>query len=196
MTSSVESPAAAPGAVQVKGFRVDRIAEVVPCYFERQSHLTTELKDVGIAELFEWERKCLELSQLTYNTPQEVPDAHWRTLIANKHANGQYYSGPGEETYHLTKIKLLERTGMKIPLSQTEQLLATQPITEDQDFRVNDFCKSFGFSSHGRSFFSTQGGRVGLGPWHTKSGDVVCIFYNGYTYDQRPMIRHSREMNL
>jgi hypothetical protein len=37
------------------------------------------------------------------------------------------------------------------------------------------------YACHGRSYFSTEGGRIGLGPLHTKQGDLVCIFYSGVT---------------
>ncbi len=32
-----------------------------------------------------------------------------------------------------------------------------------------------------RRFFSTTGGRIDLGPFHTQPGDQICIFYGGYT---------------
>ncbi|KAE9382070.1 HET-domain-containing protein [Stipitochalara longipes BDJ] len=31
----------------------------------------------------------------------------------------------------------------------------------------------------GRAFFTTSGGRIGLGPLDVKKGDVVCVFYSG-----------------
>jgi hypothetical protein len=44
----------------------------------------------------------------------------------------------------------------------------------------------------GRSFFSTKGGRIGLGPPHTQPGDKICIFYNGHTpFIIRPRISNS-----
>jgi hypothetical protein len=31
----------------------------------------------------------------------------------------------------------------------------------------------------GRAFFSTAGGRIGMGPSDVMKGDVVCVFYSG-----------------
>jgi hypothetical protein len=184
-------------AVRVEGFRVDEIAEVLPCPWERQRHVTAESKNAGIAQILMWERKCLELSKLVYSTRDEVPPAHWRTLIANKHANGQYFTGCGRETYHLTRVMMSRLTTTEIPLSPTEQLLAMNPLTNAQLLEAQDMGEAFGYASNGRSFFSTHGGRVGLGLLHIKPGDVICIFYNGYTpYIIRPREEyHTRKSN-
>ena len=66
-------------------------------------------------------------------------------------------------------------------MSDEERQLARQPPTHSQLREVQDFVQSLGYSAHGRSCFSTKGGRIGLGPPHTQRGDHVCIFYNGYT---------------
>jgi tetratricopeptide (TPR) repeat protein len=168
-------------AVEVKGFCVDEISEALPCPWEKQRHITAELRSAGVAKSMMWGRKCLELSQLAYRTSGEVPDAHWRTLIANKHANGHFFTGPGRELYHLMKIRMPFLTTANTWLSDEELLLARQPMTNSQLLMGQEFMESMGYSAHGRSFFSTKGGRVGLGPPHTKPGDLVCIFYNSYT---------------
>lgn len=121
-------------------------------------------------------------------TPDDVPDAHWRTLIANKHANGQRYAGRGKEAYHLAKIEISKLTTTHFQMSPEEQRLAMRPFTDQQLRQAQDYSQSFGYGSHGRSFLSTRGGRVGLGPLRTKPGDLICIFYNGCTpYIIRPI---------
>jgi hypothetical protein len=174
-------------AVLVEGFYVDVVAEVLPCPWERQRHVTTEMKDMGVAQALKWESKCLNPSKLAYSTQDEVPDAHWRTLIANQHSNYELFTRRGREAYHLMRILISRFTTTEIPLSPTEQLLAVKPISEAQLLEAQDYSEAIGYASYGRSYFSTQGGRVGLGPLHTKPVDVICIFYNGYTpYIIRP----------
>jgi hypothetical protein len=168
-------------AVLVEGFRVDVVAEVLPCPWDREGHITTEMKDMGVAQSLKWDSQCLDLSKLAYSTQDEVPDAHWRTLIANQNLNFEPFIGHGRESYLLMRILISRYTTTEIPLSPTEQLLAVKPISQAQLIEAQDYCVSIGYASRGRSYLSTQGGRVGLGPLRTEPGDVICIFYNGYT---------------
>lgn len=92
--------------IQVEGFVVDKIAKVEPCPWERQAYQNDASRSEGARRVIEWDRRCLELSKSTYaqNTAadggaDEVPDAHWRTVIANKHADGRYYAESGLESY-------------------------------------------------------------------------------------------------
>jgi hypothetical protein len=121
-------------------------------------------------------------------TPDDVPDTHWRTLIANKHANGQRFTGRGREAYPIAKIEISKLTTTKFQMSPEEQRLAMRPFTDQQLTQAQDYSQSFGYGSHVRSFFSTQGRRIGLGPLHTEPRDLICIFYNGCTpYIIRPI---------
>jgi hypothetical protein len=162
--------------LRVKGFSVDEIEEVLPCPWEVQEHTTDMLVRTGIALLVMWESKCLELSKRAYSPESEAWDAHWRTLIANKKANGEIYppGDDGREAYDLLRIKLGKE--------MTDQVRETQSVTDAQNPKVADYALAFGYACHGRSFFSTTGGRsVGLGPRYAKRGDMICIFHNGVT---------------
>jgi hypothetical protein len=44
---------------------------------------------------------------------------------------------------------------------------------------VSDFHTAASNVCFGRAFFSTSGGRIGLGPPDVMKGNVVCIFYSG-----------------
>jgi hypothetical protein len=49
-----------------------------------------------------------------------------------------------------------------------------------QNYRTTngrDYGRSVEAACTRRRFFSTKAGRLGLGPWDTNSGDIVCIFY-------------------
>lgn len=167
--------------LQLEGFRVDKIKDVLRCPWERQQHKTVESKDAGIAEVLKWETDCLKISMGAYESPDGVPDAHCRTLIANKHANTRLYSGDIRETYHLTRLVISRLTTADIPLLPAERDLAVKPLSAAQQLQVQDYGAAFGYASHGRSFFSTENRRIGLGPQHADVGDEICIFYNGYT---------------
>ena len=175
--------------LHVEGFRVGEVAEVLPCPYDRQAHTTDEELNKSIVKVLEWESQCLRLSQRTYDS-EDVPDAHWQTLVANRNATGGHFVF-GRESYHLTKAMMSHRATGKVALLPGNQDLAAQPLTEDQRLKAQNFGKSFGFASPGRSFFSTRCGKVGLGPKQTKTGDLVCIFYNGHTpYIVRPKPEH------
>lgn len=77
-------------------------------------------------------------------------------------------------------------------LSPRDQLLARQSRTPHQELQLLDYIEAWGYASHGRSFFTTDGGRIGLGPQHTQPGNLVCIFYNGGSpYILRPKHHNS-----
>jgi hypothetical protein len=113
--------------------------------------------------------------------PDSVPDAHWRTIIANKHAGGQRYTGRGREAYHLAKVETRKLTTANLPMLPEEQRLAMRPLTDYELRLAQDYGQAFGYGSHGRSFISTRGGRVGVAPLSARQGDLICIFYNGFT---------------
>jgi hypothetical protein len=54
-------------------------------------------------------------------------------------------------------------------------------MTKQQLLEVQDYVEALSSATHERCFFTTRSGRIGLGPKHTEPGNVVCIFYNGYT---------------
>jgi hypothetical protein len=65
------------------GFQIDRVHAVVSspeyCYDAKK------WKGPGgtVDQLLQYEVKCLELSQQTYDLYDQIPDAHWRTLVAD-----------------------------------------------------------------------------------------------------------------
>jgi hypothetical protein len=103
------------------------------------------------------------------NGQDDVPDAHWQTLIANKDGNGNFYTGQGREAYRLT---LMHVNSLAQPDSPRPQFNARQQAL------LQDFLQTFGFGAHGRAFVRTEGGRIGLAPKHTLPGDKVVILWN------------------
>jgi hypothetical protein len=105
----------------------------------------------------------------------DIPDAHWRTLIANKHVNGEKYTGHGKEAYRLARVELRKQ------MLSDDQRQALTPFTDQQLKQAQDYSQAFGYACSGRRFFTTRDGRLGLGPHNTEPGDSICIFYNGST---------------
>jgi len=175
--------------LHIQGFEVDEITDYIACPWERMSHKTPEDKGKGVAELIRWDAQCLRLSRRVAGIPPsdsgEVPDCHWRTLIADHHLNHTRYRLPaeiGRETYHLARLAMLGMTSARgFSMSAAEMQLAAQQPTIAQMVRVSEYSTAFGFASHGRGFFATRGGRVGLASWLARVGDKVCILYGGRT---------------
>jgi hypothetical protein len=112
------------------------------------------------------------------NTQDDVPDAHWQTIIANKDGNGNFYTGQGREAYRLA-LMYLNSLAQRLPVSQ---------FNARQQAQLQDYLQAFGFGAHGRAFVRTEDGRIGLAPKHTQRGDMVVILWNaGSPYVLRPV---------
>jgi hypothetical protein len=113
------------------------------------------------------------------NSQDDVPDAHWQTLIANKDGNGNFYTGQGREASRLALMNLNSMAQPHLPHPQ---------INAKQQAQLQDYLQAFGYGAHGRAFVSTEGGRIGLAPQHTLPGDKVVILWNaGSPYILRPV---------
>jgi hypothetical protein len=103
------------------------------------------------------------------NGQDDVPDAHWQTIIANKDGNGNFYTGQGREAYRLALMHVNSLAQPHLPGPQ---------FNAGQQTQLQDFLQAFGSGAHGRAFVSTEGGRIGLAPKHTLPGDKVVILWN------------------
>lgn len=115
------------------------------------------------------------------SSQDDVPDAHWQTLIANKDANGNFYKGQGREALRLALIYLNSLVQHPQPHLPSPQFNAKQQA------QLQDYLQALGYGAHGRAFVSTEHGRIGLAPPHTQEGDKVVILWNaGSPYVLRP----------
>ena len=142
-----------------------------------------------LEQFLAWEALCFLLSQTTCKSPNEVLECHWRTLIANKiREPGKCRKCDIDYTSHYQAI-----LGLRKEVGRSDQKTSNKKCSiELQKRRDRDgdimssiqfarFLNSVTDACHGRSFFSTESGRIGLGPPDTKPKDIVCIFYNGCT---------------
>lgn len=66
-------------------------------------------------------------------------------------------------------------------LSATELQLGALQFIDKQSAMVRELCEALGYASHAGIFCSTSCGRISLGPLKAQCGDLIYIFYNGYT---------------
>ena len=146
--------------LQLQGFRIDRVDKIIklgargPRSWEEGPYTREEVHD--------WEQSCLELAQKVYDQPKGIPDAHWRTLIVDIPVpKRRSISREAYSTYRrMLSVGHVEKSDLT-----AEAKLAFKEFSEI----LAGVCE--------RSYFSTRGGRVGLGPPGIAPGDRICIFY-------------------
>jgi hypothetical protein len=174
--------------LDVFGFRVERIAMSIPSDWNTE-WLEDTSSTADLEQFLAWEAQCFLLSQRTCKSPNEVVERHWRTLIANKIRElGKSWKCDIDFSSHYEAI-----LGLRREVGQSNQKISNNKCSvelQKRRDRVGDIMHSIQFerflnsvtdACDGRSFFSTESGRIGLGPLDTKPEDIVCIFYNGCT---------------
>jgi len=156
--------------IQVRGFDVDEVADIVSASWSF-SQFPDQQKglDGAAAKLLEWESQCVSLSKVTYKQLDAVPEAHWRTLIGNKiYDEDPTPVGDVCEDYHnMLRYLITLRDGTFLDEGVEKKTALRLYFSAQQS------------ACQGRRFFSTRGGRVGLGPAQLKAGDIICVFYSG-----------------
>ena len=160
--------------IKVPGFRVDRVKGVVDLKFSLSSDFNRDTDSVDeAASLLEWEETCLQLS-MGASVSKGVPDAHWRTLMA-------------DWTCQLSSEGALEELcsvpdSFRSAYDDFQQWLIDTRANSVRDGQrdqrsVKQFMASISRCQE-KSFFKTCDNRVGLGPLDTQPGDVICVFYS------------------
>jgi hypothetical protein len=171
------------------GFCVDIVAEVIEEDFPFSGH-PEDLISMN-RKLLEWEANCLELARRTYrDSPQSevtdgIPLGHLFTLTSN------------------TRARASEADDEKLLHAYQDNLLHTRSVAEERKNRSprpgskNSFYEVWSQIVHacgGRQYFSTEGGRTGLGPPEIMAGDTVCVIYDAQTlFLLRPMVKEDGE---
>lgn len=153
-------------AISVPGFRVDVVKTIVECEPRRQR----EPQEYAAA-LTAWEFNCRQLCEKTQPDQAgqaDLQEAYARTLIAD-HWNG---TSPVPPEYELRRVLVAGRTVRSEVASETQLDDQTYPVSSDETYR---FHVAMGLQQ-GRRFFSTENGRIGLGPTRGQPGDIVCVF--------------------
>jgi hypothetical protein len=159
---------------------MDVVSEVVPADWPGWPK---ELVATKAKQAITWEKACCLLSQNVYDSPNSVPEKHWRTLIANKF----------HTQWACTSDMRNEYLAMSMWLEKVANYDGFAPMTSDTSIdgnayiRMNAYVEALDMAVRGRSYFSTHGRRTGIGPSNTRVGDLVCVLMSGPTpYILRP----------
>ncbi|MCJ1253757.1 hypothetical protein MMC24_001570 [Lignoscripta atroalba] len=149
--------------IAATGLQIDKISTIIESW-PPESH--------NAATLLEYEKRCLalSLSVFTADGNDSIPDAHWRTLIANESPTSTGENAPCSP--EVQKHYLAWKTWMES---------RPQTLGADLSDEAHQFYNSVVAVTRGRTFFSTRDGRIGLGPPGTREGDLVCVVYSSPT---------------
>jgi hypothetical protein len=155
----------------ILGWKVDCINEVV--------------KDMPYWDLNDWdmesaeaadklEEACLQISRTIFNSPDDIPDEHWRTITCDR---GRDEKGSRREEYLEWKqlIQAMAKFGEPFPGKQGDQSLLSLPRNLCGHWNV--FNEDVNGTCYENTFYSTERGRIGIGPPEAEPGDFVCIPY-------------------
>jgi hypothetical protein len=154
--------------LSITGFRVDIVSEVIEGTFH-WPHTPNDQQIPRAMRFLDWESRCLCLAQKTFpSTPQAIPIGHIFTLTANtrarisKEQDSDLYQAYLDIMVNIRKNA--EDGGTAHPPPER------QPIYNDSWQQIFRYCA-------GRRYFSTEAGRLGLGPPDIMKGDCICVFY-------------------
>jgi hypothetical protein len=157
--------------IHVPGFRVDTVDQIVEYDAACWSISGTVSAESTATSMFEWESSCSRLSKRVYQL-DDIPEEHRRTLIGDELYPDTPCGTDPEREYNLwlEMLKIYKNASVRT-------------ITAEETYQVYQASSSYYSAVQrkclGRAFFSTDGGRVGLGPPDMKKGDVICVFYSG-----------------
>ncbi|RFU31490.1 hypothetical protein B7463_g4858, partial [Scytalidium lignicola] len=160
-------------SLQVMGFQVDEVKEIVPGTWRSwlESPRAGELSSAE--ESFMWETRCFELSKKVYGNKEAAVEAHAHTLIADQINGRKRCTSSQRKAYESWKSELSVRARRK--------RLRSGAGMDIRDAIFNTYLSAVNSAARNHRFFSTVGGRIGMGPFPVKAGDKICIICNTYT---------------
>ena len=154
----------------LRGLLIDRITEIIQLPWRAQ---VSGRDNKCAAIVLEAEERCLALSKQIYNAPGKVPKQHMRTLVA----------GMTHDRYKYPRRHLVHDYQATI---RTYRELVLGKIRHDEvDYQTLKSIARYqnpmiAFWEHS-CFFTTEGGRIGIGPETMLPGDDVCIVITAST---------------
>jgi hypothetical protein len=152
-----------PNTLKLRGFRLDKVDKIVKLEFRSTASWEEErIQTAPREQLALWDQQCLELAQAVFKQgPTGVPDAHWRTLSFDQLA------GQPQQVLREAYSNFRNYANKNYALYPGNLTAAARKTVGDFIDKVNLICS--------RAYFSTTGGRVGVGPRNMATGDCVCI---------------------
>lgn len=178
----------------VEGFCIDTVKDTQePAW--RWWDETPEVGRVSSAlQSLSWDDTCFKLSLQTYQNSEDAIEAHSRTLIADV-VDGKRCTSNQRELYHSMRDMLEFKAPEKA--SSAELWKRVMSMSTSQVTELQKYTRSVTAASRDRTFFSTNGGRIGLGPSATKQGDLVYMIRNTWTpFIIRPSEKDSEQFEL
>lgn len=167
------------------GFQMDTVSEVIDgvCSWESGQEIG------GRAMRFlHWEGQCRELACKTKGRPLETtPVEHIFTISCTTRSNSWELKDRLMQKLYGDFIEGMARQAIG------RYDLDPRPPVETRPFYYEGF-QAVVCNSRGRRYFSTENGRLGVGPPEIKQGDRVCIFYGmGPVFILRPVKSEFKE---
>ena len=175
--------------LKLLGYSLDQVTKVVAPGWRWIQSPDVAPEIAAAAQSLVWEDTCLKLSQGAYpsSLPETVPEAHWRTLIANA-LNGKKCISDQREAYALMRLSLAI-VSAKARQPERAHEIGTN-ISDAQAIAVEEYMRAVQAACNGRCFFTTRDGRIGLSDKDVVVGDLVYIILNTWTpFTLRPIER-------
>lgn len=162
------------------GCQIDHVEEIVSSTYtegkdDPDSWIPMRMQNLA------WERQCQSLSQRTLGTGIEKDVTYIQTLMEN-------IPIPGKGDTDLRRILDHTKYSWSEGFSNAECNASTE-----EDEAVDYFVTVVRLACEGRIFFSTRGGRIGVGPPGTQPGDLICILYGAKPLYMLRRQRHAKE---
>lgn len=153
--------------IELFGFRVDRIDSVIPPYAEPRGRPAERAPRRS-----NWLAQCLQLAHITLGddlTEDEIHLSHVYAVTANTIARVPDGAALRQACKDIDKNVSSQTPGIPgdAPYLPPEDRIPLFNDTQTQLFRA---CS-------GRAYFTTTGGRLGIGPPEMKTGDILVIIY-------------------
>ena len=162
-----------PHLIRASGMIVDTISQIVP-YNDGVHDFATSVSSVQ--KTYAWEAVCSELAKETLRSAEPVPEAYWRTLLANQ--TGGTFNGQHVLWDRFEKVDMLQNYHIwKRHMEKSIEHARCLSLVTCLEHRSRWFCMQALKIFNQRCFFATRNGRIGLGPSSMKVGDQVCVFF-------------------
>ena len=161
-----------PKNVEFRGLEMDKVKYVVELCPKAIHHVRYSSQKAQM--VLEYEARCLELSKATIRTDDAIPNQHIGTLVTGMHPDRSfYYAAQAVEDYHCMRGTLQNVISQK-------GASGTMPQNQAAVISAERYLGAMSVAWRGSAFFSTEDGRIGIGPKSIKAGDSICIFFGAY----------------
>jgi hypothetical protein len=167
------APAAGSDDIETRGLVMDRVKDVVELCHRGVNSIVVAYSPSLAKQVLECESRCLKISQAVYSSADQVPAEHIQTLVTAMHPDRSPYDA-AQAAQDYANWKQWYRV-------MADGTSDHRPVI-DQDLEISAARYNAGatIAWRGNCFFSTEGGRVGVGPRSLAKGDSVHVFFGAF----------------